>query len=134
MYDGPIIDAFLHTPWLGGDDPVNPRGDRMDWSGDRRLQRVMHTFKRNDAHGKPAAAVQKEVLFGEMMLAGVERAVLPAKIYYPTPEAGVLALLILMLLVVGMFLDGVSIFLIFIPLLMPIAMFYKWDVVCSASS
>ena len=45
------------------------------------------------------------------------------------PEAGVLALLVLMLLVVGMFLDGVSIFLIFIPLLMPIAMFYKWDVV-----
>ena len=34
-----------------------------------------------------------------------------------------------MLLVVGMFLDGVSIFLIFIPLLIPIATFYKWDLV-----
>ena len=44
-------------------------------------------------------------------------------------EYGVLALLIIMLLVVGMFLDGVSIFLIFIPLLIPIAMFYKWDLV-----
>jgi C4-dicarboxylate transporter, DctM subunit len=44
-------------------------------------------------------------------------------------EYGVLALLILMLLVVGMFLDGVSIFLIFIPLLIPIATFYKWDLV-----
>jgi tripartite ATP-independent transporter DctM subunit len=44
-------------------------------------------------------------------------------------EAGVLALLVLLLVVVGMFLDGVSIFLIFIPLLLPIATFYKWDLV-----
>lgn len=44
-------------------------------------------------------------------------------------EYGVLALLIIMLLVVGMFLDGVSIFLIFIPLLIPIATFYRWDLV-----
>jgi len=42
-------------------------------------------------------------------------------------EYGVLSLLILMLIMVGMFLDGVSIFLIFVPLLMPIANFYKWD-------
>jgi tripartite ATP-independent transporter DctM subunit len=42
-------------------------------------------------------------------------------------EYGVLSLLILMLIVVGMFLDGVSIFLIFVPLLMPIAGHYKWD-------
>ena len=44
-------------------------------------------------------------------------------------EYGVLALLILFLLVVGMFLDGVSIFLIFIPLLIPIANAYNWDLV-----
>jgi tripartite ATP-independent transporter DctM subunit len=44
-------------------------------------------------------------------------------------EHGVMALLIVMLAVVGMFLDGVSIFLIFIPLLMPIASFYHWDLV-----
>ena len=44
-------------------------------------------------------------------------------------EYGVLALLILFLLVVGMFLDGVSIFLIFIPLLIPIANAYHWDLV-----
>lgn len=44
-------------------------------------------------------------------------------------EAGVIALLVALLVVVGMFLDGVSIFLIFIPLLLPIAMFYKWDLV-----
>ena len=42
-------------------------------------------------------------------------------------EYGVLSLLILMLITVGMFLDGVSIFLIFVPLLMPIVNFYKWD-------
>jgi tripartite ATP-independent transporter DctM subunit len=44
-------------------------------------------------------------------------------------EKGVLALLIVMLLVVGMLLDGVSIFLIFVPLLVPIAQHYNWDLV-----
>ena len=38
-----------------------------------------------------------------------------------------LALLILLLMTVGMFLDGISIFLIFVPLLMPIANAYGWD-------
>ncbi|WPB57822.1 TRAP transporter large permease [Xylophilus sp. GOD-11R] len=42
-------------------------------------------------------------------------------------EYGVLALLILMLITVGMFLDGVSIFLIFVPLLWPIVQYYHWD-------
>ena len=42
-------------------------------------------------------------------------------------EYGVLSLLILMLITVGMFLDGVSIFLIFVPLLWPIVEHYKWD-------
>jgi TRAP-type C4-dicarboxylate transport system permease large subunit len=42
-------------------------------------------------------------------------------------EYGVLALLILMLITVGMFLDGVSIFLIFVPLLWPIVQHYNWD-------
>lgn len=44
-------------------------------------------------------------------------------------EYGVLALLIALLLVVGMFLDGISILLIFVPLLMPIVGHYQWDVV-----
>lgn len=44
-------------------------------------------------------------------------------------ENGVLALLILLLLVAGMFLDGISIFLIFVPLLMPIMQHYQWDAV-----
>lgn len=42
-------------------------------------------------------------------------------------EYGVLFLLILMLVTVGMFLDGVSIFLIFVPVLMPIVNYYHWD-------
>jgi C4-dicarboxylate transporter DctM subunit len=44
-------------------------------------------------------------------------------------EYGVLTLLIAMLIVLGMFLDGISIFLIFVPLLMPIANTYQWDAV-----
>ena len=42
-------------------------------------------------------------------------------------EYGVLALLVVLLMVLGMFLDGISIFLIFVPLLMPIANAYEWD-------
>lgn len=42
-------------------------------------------------------------------------------------EYGVLALLIVMLITVGMFLDGVSIFLIFVPLMLPIMQHYHWD-------
>ncbi|MHB1122054.1 MAG: TRAP transporter large permease [Ramlibacter sp.] len=44
-------------------------------------------------------------------------------------EYGVLSLLILMLVTLGMFLDGISIFLIFVPLLLPIVQHYQWDVV-----
>jgi C4-dicarboxylate transporter DctM subunit len=42
-------------------------------------------------------------------------------------EYGVMTLLIALLIVAGMFLDGVSIFLIFVPLLLPIVQHYKWD-------
>lgn len=42
-------------------------------------------------------------------------------------ETVILALLIAMLIVVGMFLDGVSTFLILLPLLMPIANRFGWD-------
>ena len=91
MYEGPVIDAFLHSPWIGSEDPSNPRGDRVDWSGDRRLQRVMHTFKRRDADGHPAASIESGTLAQEMTAAGVERAVVPAKIYYPASEKSVRA-------------------------------------------
>jgi C4-dicarboxylate transporter DctM subunit len=42
-------------------------------------------------------------------------------------EKGVLTLLVLLLVVAGMFLDGISIFLIFVPLLWPLVQFYHWD-------
>ena len=42
-------------------------------------------------------------------------------------ERGVLILLVLLLVVVGMFLDGISIFLIFVPLMWPIMQHYQWD-------
>ncbi len=42
---------------------------------------------------------------------------------------GTLIALFAILLVVGMFLDGVSIFLIFIPLLTPVVQAFQWDVV-----
>jgi C4-dicarboxylate transporter, DctM subunit len=42
---------------------------------------------------------------------------------------GTLALVLLALLVVSMFIDGVSIFLIFVPLLYPVAVAFKWDLV-----
>ncbi|MBU0830662.1 MAG: TRAP transporter large permease [Gammaproteobacteria bacterium] len=42
-------------------------------------------------------------------------------------EYGVLALLILLLIITGMFLDGISIFLIFVPLMAPIMQHYQWD-------
>jgi tripartite ATP-independent transporter DctM subunit len=38
-----------------------------------------------------------------------------------------LSLLAVLMLVVGMFLDGVSIFLIFLPLLLPLMRLYQWD-------
>ena len=44
-------------------------------------------------------------------------------------EHGVLGLLIALLLVLGMFLDGISILLIFVPLMMPIMQHYQWDAV-----
>ncbi|AIB15343.1 C4-dicarboxylate ABC transporter (plasmid) [Azospirillum argentinense] len=44
-------------------------------------------------------------------------------------EYGVLALLIAVLVVIGMFLDGVSTFLILLPILVPIANHFQWDLV-----
>ncbi len=44
-------------------------------------------------------------------------------------ETGILALLIVMLLVLGMFLDGISILLIFVPLLALLMLHFQWDVV-----
>ncbi|MBI3371823.1 MAG: TRAP transporter large permease [Betaproteobacteria bacterium] len=40
---------------------------------------------------------------------------------------GAIVLMVVILMFVGMFLDGISIFLIFLPLLMPIAKVFNWD-------
>lgn len=42
---------------------------------------------------------------------------------------GTLALLVILLIVVGMFLDGISIYLILLPILIPIANSFSWDLV-----
>ena len=42
-------------------------------------------------------------------------------------EYGTIALLMIVLIVIGMFLDGVSTFLILLPVLIPIANAYQWD-------
>lgn len=42
-------------------------------------------------------------------------------------SAGTLALLTIFLIIVGMFLDGISIFLILLPVLLPIAAAFQWD-------
>lgn len=48
MYSGPIIDAFLHGPWIGIEKGSDVRADRVEWTSDKRLQRVMRTFKHSD--------------------------------------------------------------------------------------
>ncbi|HRO57807.1 MAG TPA: TRAP transporter large permease subunit, partial [Burkholderiaceae bacterium] len=40
---------------------------------------------------------------------------------------GTMAIVVLVLLLIGMVLDGISIFLIFVPLLMPLMRLYQWD-------
>lgn len=90
-YDGPVLDAFLHTPWLGSDDPADPRGDTVDWHGDPRLQRVMHTFAHVDADGAPVRRLDVDQLLADMDASGVDRAILPAKVYYRSTERGVRA-------------------------------------------
>jgi TRAP-type C4-dicarboxylate transport system permease large subunit len=42
-------------------------------------------------------------------------------------SAGALTLILGLLIIVGMFLDGVSIFLIFLPLLYPLMLAFQWD-------
>ncbi len=44
-------------------------------------------------------------------------------------ELGVIFIIMLFLVIVGMFLDGISIFLIFLPLFMPVAQAFNWNLV-----
>ena len=45
------------------------------------------------------------------------------------PEFAMLISIQILLLVAGMFLDAISIYFIFLPLLIPIAMHFQWDLV-----
>lgn len=87
-YDGPVIDAFLHGPWVGEHDTPDDRGDVVPWSSDPRLQRVMRTFSHDTASGEPAYRDRRTVL-DEMDAAGVERGLLAAKVYYAASRRGV---------------------------------------------
>ena len=49
--------------------------------------------------------------------------------HLPIGEYGVLAMIVVLLIVAGIFLDGFPIFMIFLPLLVPIARAFQWDLV-----
>lgn len=52
-----------------------------------------------------------------------------AIVQWPIGEYGVMVLIVVLLAFMGMFLDGISIFLIFVPLLWPIIAHYQWNTV-----
>ena len=82
MYDGPVIDAFLHGPWIGGPGRVK-RADVVPWTDDARLARVMRTFHHEGGEVPRRGAAE---VLADMDAAGVESAVLAAKVYYPATE------------------------------------------------
>ncbi len=87
MYDGPIVDAFLHSPWIGGPGIVT-RADVVPWTDDKRLRRVMSTFHHADAPGGDVVRLALPEVLAAMDGAGVERGILAAKVYYPTTIGG----------------------------------------------
>jgi tripartite ATP-independent transporter DctM subunit len=58
---------------------------------------------------------------------GIVQPIVAAILGLDLGEWGTMALLVALLIVVGMFLDGISIFLILLPLLLPIARHFGWD-------
>jgi uncharacterized protein len=85
VYEGPIIDAFLHGPWIGAADGAEARADRVEWIGDRRLKRVMRTFRHDDRTGSGIEYLDIPELLAAMDKAGVERGILATKVYYTAP-------------------------------------------------
>ena len=83
MYEGPVIDAFLHAPWIGEAGAVS-RADVVPWTDDARLRRVMSTFHHPDQPGGVPPRRSLEDVLAEMDRAGVARGILAAKVYYPT--------------------------------------------------
>ena len=60
---------------------------------------------------------------------GVVQPIADAIVALGLGEYGTLALLMVALIIIGMFLDGVSTFLILVPILLPVAKTYDWDLV-----
>lgn len=95
MYQGPIIDTFLHGPWIGKPSGTTPRADRVEWLGDRRLRRVMKTFRHDGpdkADGNGIMYHDVPALLDAMDKAGVARGILATKVYYPAAADAVIAL------------------------------------------
>lgn len=82
-YGGPIIDTFLHAPWIGEAGPI-PRADVVPWTDDARLRRVMSTFHHPDQPGGLPPQRSLDQVLAEMDRAGVTHGILAAKVYYPT--------------------------------------------------
>lgn len=84
MYEGAILDAFLHAPWIGSA-CEGRRADLVSWTGDPRLKRVMQTFH-HETEGEGPRRYDLSTVLADMDVSGVERAILAAKVYYPTTE------------------------------------------------
>jgi hypothetical protein len=82
-YGGPVIDTFLHGPWIGEAGSV-VRADVVPWTDDARLRRVMSTFHHPDQPGGLPPQRSLDQVLAEMDRAGVARGILAAKVYYPT--------------------------------------------------
>ena len=90
MYQGPIIDTFLHGPWIGA--LSSTRADRVEWIGDRRLRRVMQTFRHDGHDGDGFAYLDVPAMLHAMDASGVTRGILATKVYYPATADAVVAL------------------------------------------
>lgn len=82
MYQGPIIDTFLHGPWIGASVGAGVRADRVQWIGDRRLRRVMQTFNHPTSSGDDVGSLAIPDLLAAMTRNNVERGILATKVYY----------------------------------------------------
>jgi len=84
MHNGPIIDAFLHSPWIGSDDGLVSRADNVPWTDDPRLRRVMRTFHHDDRPGGKPARISLDAAIATLEGSGVTGGILVAKVYYPS--------------------------------------------------
>ena len=91
MYEGPIIDAFLHGPWIGSAHDLT-RADRADWGHDRRLRRVMKTFRHEGADGAATNFRDVDAVLREMGSSRIGNAILAVKVYHPAGADAVAAL------------------------------------------